>query len=105
MSDVVGDVGVSEPAQKAKEKPEPERDMVIPPDLAERDYVTTALCFGTAEERAHAGWVRFDKDTALKSMTAWELAQILRIVIELPMHLAKAVMDDEKVARHFKVMK
>lgn len=80
-----------------------EENMIIPPDMAERDYVTVATCFGTAEERA-AGWVLFDASTAQKSMTAWELAQIMRLRIELPMHIAKAVLGDEKVARHFKVM-
>lgn len=80
-----------------------EENMVIPPDMAERDYVTSSTCFGTEEERA-AGWVLFDASTAQKSMTAWELAQILRVHIELPMHIAKAVLGDDKVARHFKVM-
>lgn len=109
MSDVVGDDVVAEPAEAdpmvmlkiSSEDPEP--NMVIPPDMAERDYVTVATCFGTAEERA-AGWVLFDASTAQKTMTAWELAQIMRIRIELPMHIAKAVLGDEKVARHFKVM-
>lgn len=104
MDDVVGDVAMAEPAEAAPVEVAPEVNMVIPPDLAERDYVTTATCFGTEEERA-AGWVLFAASTAQKSMTAWELAQILRVHIELPMHIAKAVLGDDKVARHFKVMK
>ena len=69
MSDLVGHVAVAEPAKvdpmvmpKIRSK-DPEPNMVIPPDMAERDYVTVATCFGTSEERA-AGWVLFDASTA-----------------------------------------
>jgi len=66
------------------------------------DYISISVRFVDEEDRTPTTWV-FDKDTAKPDLTAYELVQILRIVLTTDNKYMDEIRGDERLMRHFQM--
>lgn len=68
----------------------------------ENDYTSFYVTFVDNGDKTSNVWV-FDKDTVMPDITAYELAQILRIAIKLDDRYMDKIIGNERLMRHFKM--